>query len=398
MLFKKTDDINSFIQEERKAELQYWLTGDSDSFSREKRNIYILAGKKHFTEEKQEPARGMYRDELKYAGDLELAFQIEREEKQFRSVRKQLNERDYGQRLRRLIHLRNQYARTAGFENYLDYKYALWGIEPAVLNKAAARQLMAEKTDITQLKNWLMNVTKDERLAARNQRKLLKQIDMGWNLNLERIQIHDKHLPEFYIGACVPVCIPDDIHVLINMQPGLSGFSVFMHEMGHAFYYNNITSEDIYGRKEPFNLIMEETVALLFENQVYTENFLTEFLNIHEDMWPLKANGQLNYLLSCAEFEEKVYRAVDFDFDREWEAACALTGERGDAGWTRPHFFISNPGYFAAYFIAGFLAKEVYLYADRTGQNLFEFMRNEICRPGRNLRYDILLNKIWGCF
>lgn len=383
-----------YIQEERKEELLYGLSGDYDSFCDKKKKIYLMAKESHFNEEKQKRLRGMYHNDLKYAGDLELAFFIEKEEKKFRGVRKQLGRREYGEWLLRLIHLRNQYAKTAGFENYLNYKYDLLGIEPDVLNRVAVKQLAAEKTDITQLKEWLGKVSKDDRLDAQNQSILFKQVDECWNLNLDNIHIHDKDLPEFYIGECVPVTIPDDIHVLINKVSGLSGFSVFMHEMGHAFYYSNIISQDSYGRKEPFNSIMEETVALLFENQVYTDKFLAQFLNLEEDMWFLKANAQLGYLLCCAKFEEKIYKEADPDFDKEWKNACDLAGESAGNGWTGPHFFVSNPGYFAAYFIAGFLAKEIYLYVTGKGLDLFDFIREDICNPGTNLQYDLLLDKI----
>ena len=78
-------------------------------------------------------------------------------------------------------------------------------------------------------------------------------------------------------------------------------------------------------------------------------------------------------------------------------AAWASAGETEEAagdGWTKPHFFVSNPGYFAAYFIAAFLAKETYRYADRESRDLFDFIRNEICRPGGALAYEAFLEKV----
>lgn len=391
---------NDYLREEREAELQYWLTGNYDSFCDKKREIYLAAAKAGdcaFGGSAPGHRPGRYRNELKYAGDLELAFLIEKEEKKFRSVRKQLPVPEYAKWLHELIRLRNRYARTAGFENYLDYRYALWGIEADVLAKAASRQRKAEKTDGCELKRWLGEVSPDHRLAVENQRILLREVDECWNLNLSGIQIHDENLPAFYIGACVPIHIPDDVHVLINKRPGLSGFSVFLHEIGHGFYYSNIAAPDSNGRREPFNLIMEETVALLFENQVFTDGFSTEFLHADRGMWLPKAEFQLNYLLCCAEFEERIYGRPTADFGEEWKAAWAFAGETEGAagdGWTKPHFFVSNPGYFAAYFIAGFLAKEIYRYADREGRDLFDFIRNEICRPGAELEYEVLLEKV----
>lgn len=387
------DDLSCFIQEERKAELLYWCSGDYNSFCDKKKKIYMMTGKV-LSKKEQNPVCGMYHNDIKYTGDLELAFLIDKEEKEFRYVRKSLNKHEYGERLQNLIRHRNQYAETAGYGNYLDYKYDLWGIEDTILNRVSAKQIGMPKTDTMQLKKMLSEISTNGLLDAGNQNILLKQVSDYWNLNLDHIHIHDRNLPEFYIGACVPINIPDDVHVLINKVSGLSGFSVFMHEMGHAYYYSNIIGQDIDGKREPFNLIMEETIALIFENQVYTENFLTHFLGIDKDMWFLKANSQLNYLLCCARFEENIYRMDRFDFDNEWKKACDLVGEPEGEGWIKPHFFVTNPGYFAAYFIAGYLAKEIYLYVNKARKNLFDFLKNEICMPGITLQYDLFLDKI----
>ncbi len=388
------NSVECYIQEEHKGELQYWLSGDYESFCNKKKEIYMKAKKSKFGKEKQEHICGMYHNELKYSGDLELAFLIEKEEKKVRNVRKQLSKQEYSEQLLNLIHLRNQYAKTAGFENYLDYKYDLWGIEYDILNKVAVKQQVMKKNDITCLEERFIKILRNALFDVKNQTFLLKQVDECWNLNLRDIHIHDKNLPGFYIGACVPISIPDDIHVLINKQPGLSGFSVFMHEIGHAYYYKNMISEDSYGKKIPFNLIIEETVALLFENQVFSEKFIARFLDIEMDMWSWKANMQLNYLLCCTKFEESIYKKSVIDFDKEWENACVFMGKHEKEGWIKPHFFVSNPGYFAAYYIAAFLAREIYLQIDREGQDLICFIKNDICSIGTKIQYNKLLDKI----
>ncbi len=54
----------------------------------------------------------------------------------------------YAKWLHELIRLRNRYARTAGFENYLDYRYALWGLVRMCLPKpppgSAKRKMVRE--------------------------------------------------------------------------------------------------------------------------------------------------------------------------------------------------------------------------------------------------------------
>ena len=102
--------------------------------------------------------------------------------------------------------------------------------------------------------------------------------------------------------------------------------------------------------------------------------------------------------MGIANFIDQVLAAADMAAESsDMDGGMAFAGETEEAagdGWTKPHFFVSNPGYFAAYFIAGFLAKEIYRYADREGRDLFDFIRNEICSPGTELEYEVLLEKV----
>ena len=57
-------------------------------------------------------------------------------------------------------------------------------------------------------------------------------------------------------------------------------------------------------------------------------------------------------------------------------------------------FLRVEPGLLCGLFIAAFLAKETYRYADRESRDLFDFIRNEICRPGGALAYEAFLEKV----
>ena len=51
-------------------------------------------------------------------------------------------------------------------------------------------------------------------------------------------------------------------------------------------------------------------------------------------------------------FEELIYSTEAVDYDEEWEKLCRIFAVDPQQSWRDPHFFVSNPGYFAADLLA----------------------------------------------
>lgn len=393
------NDFYKLEYEARKEELNYRLTGDFERLC--KRNFEInkkINALVNGFDCQENLQKNSYNNILKYVGDLEQRYNIEMKEKHFRSIRKQIPHKEYEKRLRELVLLRNEFAKTAGFRNYLEYKYSMWGVDKEILTRKMDKTYteLLGTTGSQEYISLIKRVNNFPILNDNNQRQLLEQMLDLWKLELEKgkVKIHTDDLPQFYIGACVPVSIPEDIHVLMNLQSGLSGFAVFMHEIGHAYYYSNISNRLPIDRQCAVNLIAEEGVALLFENLTYTSYTTKNLLGIELDIYDNLIDAFAMYQMCCIEFEERIYSQPYSEFDTVWSKLREKYVFEQDSNWCTPHFFVSEPGYFAAYFLGNRLAKDIYSYVKRKQADMNDFLIGHICSLGGNLQFDGVLKEI----
>lgn len=385
--------------EARREELNYRLTGDFErlcgrNFEINKKIKELVNG----SDRQNVLQKHNYNNILKYVGDLELKYNIEMKEKCFRNIRKQIPKKEYEERLRELVILRNEFAKTAGFHNYLEYKYSMWGIDKGILANKMDKTY-TELFGVTDSLEYILHIKELNSLSKlndKNQIQLLEQMLDIWKLELKRdkVKIHTDNLPQFYIGACIPLSIPEDIHVLMNLQSGLSGFAVFMHEIGHAYYYSNISNCLSVEDQRPSNLIVEEGVALLFENLVYTSYTTKKLLGIELDVYEKLIDTFAMYQMCCIEFEERIYKEPYSEFDLVWKELRRNYEFEQKSDWCTPHFFVSEPGYFAAYFLGNRLAKDIYSYVKRNNIGINDFLIEYICSVGGNMQFDKLLKEI----
>ena len=385
--------------EARREELNYRLTGDFErlcgrNFEINKKIKELVNG----SDRQNVLQKHNYNNILIYVGDLELKYNIEMKEKCFRNIRKQIPKKEYEERLRELVILRNEFAKTAGFHNYLEYKYSMWGIDKGILANKMDKTY-TELFGVTDSLEYILHIKELNSLSKlndKNQIQLLEQMLDIWRLELKRdkVKIHTDNLPQFYIGACIPLSIPEDIHVLMNLQSGLSGFAVFMHEIGHAYYYSNISNCLSVEDQRPSNLIVEEGVALLFENLVYTSYTTKKLLGIELDVYEKLIDTFAMYQMCCIEFEERIYKEPYSEFDLVWKELRRNYEFEQKSDWCTPHFFVSEPGYFAAYFLGNRLAKDIYSYVKRNNIGINDFLIEYICSVGGNMQFDKLLKEI----
>lgn len=311
-------------------------------------------------------------------------------------MRKKVSKEEYKQQFQKLFKLRNQFAKSAGFTNYLEYQYMLLGIDAEILDKVLEANLKHSDSEKSLLREKIQKWKNAVCLKQENQIELLKKVLDYFNLQINwgEVQIHNENLPQFFIGNCISINVPNESHVLINQVSGLSGFSILMHEIGHAYYYNNIRQDASEWANRPYNAVVEEFVALVFEDLVYSSQFLRTFLYSSEDLLMDKLNYQTNYLCCCAMFEKNIYSKDMSDFDLEWAIACEQFSVSKDREWRTPHFFLSHPGFFAVDVIAGCFAK---LFYEQIGKNytmINDYLQKQICEPGFHLDFYRVIHQL----
>lgn len=388
--------LKKYYVEEQRAELEYLCSGDADLYCRKKEEIRQAARTAVDLSQFRHVQKSQYNLTLNYVGNQSLLHQIDCIEKQFLPIRKTVSKEEYQEQFQKLFRLRNQFAKSAGFADYLEYQYTLLGIDAEILDQileTTVRHHYSEKSLLREkIQQWRHSVC----LQPENQIALLKKVLDYFNLQIawEKVQIHHENLPQFYIGNCISINVPDEIHVLINKVAGLSGFSILMHEIGHAYYYNNIRQSGPEWADRPYNAVVEEFVALVFEDLVYSAQFLGTFLDSDEDLLSDKLNFQMNYLCCCALFEKNIYSKDMPDFDREWEMACEKFSVSRDKEWRSPHFFISYPGFFAVDVMAGFLTKRFYEQIGNDYTAINNYLQKQICEPGFHLDFYRVIRQL----
>lgn len=124
------EKIQKAEQKYNKAELLYRLTGDStELLLQEKCNFDLFRNEDvykylyNLDKDMKEKSRYLYSFYLRYVGDMNLRSRIIFDEKELRKVRKKIPVEDYEKKLRELVKLRNRFAQTIGFKNYLELQY-----------------------------------------------------------------------------------------------------------------------------------------------------------------------------------------------------------------------------------------------------------------------------------
>ncbi len=388
--------LKTYYTEEQKAELEYLCSGDTDLYCRKKNQIRQDARKAIDLSQISPVKKSQYNLILNYIGNQSLLHEIDCIEKEFLPVRKKVSKKEYQDQFQKLFRLRNQFAKSAGFANYLEYQYMLLGIDAEILEQILETNRKHQYSEKSLLREKIQQWKHTPCFKPENQIELLKKVLDHFHLQIkwEEVQIHNENLPQFYIGNCISINVPDESHVLINQVSGLSGFSILMHEIGHAYYYNNIRQDSLQWANRPYNAVIEEFVALAFENLVYSPQFLSTFLDSDEDLLLDKLNYQTNYLCCCALFEKNIYGKDTPDFDQEWETACDSFSVSRDKAWRSPHFFVSYPGFFAVDVIAGCLVKMFYKQIGINDTVMNNYLQKQICAPGFQLDFYRVISQL----
>lgn len=391
------DKIKSHEQEIQEEEYHYRLTGEYEGLNNAK---YSLG--KYLSDYNTEDLtcgndKNQYQDYTRYLGDQKLLHKIYDIETEFKQNRKNIMQSEYESRLRNLVKLRNEFAESAGFNNYIDLRYHMFGVNTELLRYKITKEYQNEieiksKIDI-QDEQLFIKTNHNSKFNKENQSQLAGKIlqDMGIFLKDNEVIYHFDNLPQFYAGAVVPLQIPNEIHVFMNKVSGLSGLSVFLHEIGHACYYNSINKSLEYLKRKAYNLAMEEGIAIFFENIAFSKEFITEYTDNRDSLLDFKFSKFNLRQMCCTRFDEEIYINDRDSYEEIWNKYSTYYMVN-DYSWTRPHFFVSEPGYFAAYLLGNYIARDLLIYLNQAyggilNPDSLEFIKRDICFHGRDLNF-----------
>jgi len=125
---------------------------------------------------------------------------------------------------------------------------------------------------------------------------------------------------------CIDIDRKKDVRTLNNIKPNVQWMETLLHEFGHAIYDLAIDEHLPWLLREPPHVLTTEAIAMMMGSQVYTKEFLEEFLGINdEELFEEVRNGkkrrQLFFSRSAfliTDFENKMYEDPDQDLNDLW--------------------------------------------------------------------------------
>jgi len=175
---------------------------------------------------------------------------------------------------------------------------------------------------------------------------------------------------------CITMDRKDDVRMLLNVKPTGQWMETMLHEMGHALYYTGIDQTLTYNLRESAHIFTTEGVAMLFGALAKNPLWLKEYAGVdakklakvEKDILEQRRREQLIFVrwgLVMLRFEKALYANPDQDLNKLWwDTAERYQGlkrpaNRNAPDWaSKPHFTIA-PVYYHNYVLGELFAAQM---------------------------------------
>lgn len=175
---------------------------------------------------------------------------------------------------------------------------------------------------------------------------------------------------------CITMDRKDDVRMLLNVKPTVDWMETMLHEMGHALYYTGIDQSLTYNLRESAHIFTTEAVAMLFGALAKNPGWLKAYASADEkklakmekDILEQRRREQLIFVrwgLVMLRFEKALYANPDQDLNKLWwDTAERYQGlkrpaNRNAPDWAaKPHFTIA-PVYYHNYVLGELFAAQL---------------------------------------
>lgn len=341
------------------------------------------------------------------------------------------------------IKMRNEYAKTKGFQNFFEYKLKEeYEVESEFLKKLIDEVYSKSKNKIKEIQEKkqkdLKNFFKVDTLKPyhfgllldNNSEKYVNEIlknndiveiskniykNMGYDVDK---MISEKKLTlDLYPrkgknthGFCFGVEAGKDSRILANLINDVSSLNTLNHEMGHCIYDLGISTELPFLDKSPASPAFTEAIAMMMGDIIKLENNLASLIE-EEALNKFKksiSEDEANFVsksLLIIDFEQKFYSNPDQDPKKLWKSLSEkylnkiedLTNE-----WASIPHYLSHPAYYQNYFRASLMKVQIYNYLKSKlgliseNLNSAKFMDENIFSSGATYDEYDLIKKITG--
>lgn len=342
-----------------------------------------------------------------------------------------------------LVKMRNEYAKTKGYDNYFDYMVKEeYDVEPEFLNKLIS-DVYAEAQDkikvlqekrskelkeffsVDELKGYhygLLLDTDSEKgvndiLINNNIEDISKKTYAGMGYDIDKLQAEGKITLDLYPrkgknthGFCFGVEAGKDSRILANLMNNVQSLDTLNHELGHCMYDLGLSLELPFVDRSPSSSAFTEAVAMMMGDIMKKEDILKGI--VPEDLLArfkdsLK-DDEANFVsrsLEIIDFERELYRNPDRNPAELWAEMRGKYLNRFDEAdneWaTIPHY-LTHPGYYQNYFRATLMKAQIYNHLKEKLGNITEntktaeYMDKNIFALGASVEEYDLIKQLTG--
>ncbi|NGX62822.1 MAG: hypothetical protein KR126chlam6_00224 [Candidatus Anoxychlamydiales bacterium] len=348
-----------------------------------------------------------------------------------------------------LVELRNKAAKHMGYDNYFDMMLDLSDISKDELFNTfddlknqtdnSFSQVLLDVNDtlskwydvnMDELGPWahkdpfcqmdpIESPNLDEYFKDKDILKISKSFyeKMGFDLEtlIKRSDLYEKEGKNQH-AFCISIDRKNDVRTLNNIKPNIQWMETLLHEFGHAIYDLSIDKDLPWLLREHPHVLTTEAIALLMGRQVYTKEFLQEFLDVTDekvldDVHLGLKRRQLFFSRSAfmiTEFEAKMYEDPTQDLNNLWWSlfekyykTSRPENREKKADWAAKYHVGLAPVYYYSYLLgevfASTLQKELLNIAEDDKiwkKTAAKFLKEKMFSKGSYYRWDHLIEHV----
>ena len=345
--------------------------------------------------------------------------------------------------LTELVKMRNEYAKTKGFDNYFEYMVKEeYDVEPEFLDKLLDDVYTKAQTKIKALQSKRQKELKEffgvkdlkayhygllldsdpekgvnEILKDNSIEAIAKKTYAGMGYDIDKLQQEGKITLDLYPkkgknthGFCFGVEAGKDSRILANLMNNVQSLDTLNHELGHCMYDLGLSPDLPFVDRTPSSSAVTEAIAMMMGDIMKKEDVLKgiipdELLIRFKDSLKDDEANFVSRSLEIINFERELYKNPDQNPAELW---AKMRGkylnrfEEADNEWaTIPHY-LTHPGYYQNYFRATLMKAQIYNHLNKVLGNITEnkktaeYMDKNIFSLGASVEEYELIKQLTG--
>lgn len=356
-----------------------------------------------------------------------------------------------------IIKLRNELAKSLGYENYFKMSLELseqkeeeidkifYDLEektnlPFEEMKKEMDEVLSKRygIEISELKPWhyhdlffqeapeIYEVNFDEFYKENVIDKAIKFYDrIGFNVReiLNKSDLYEKP-GKYQHACCIDIDNDGDVRIIQNTKNDEKWMDTTLHELGHGVYDKNFDHSLPYLLRGHAHIFVTESIALLFGRNSKNSNYIKKYCNAEENkIEKISELGKKQLRLReivfsrwCQvmyHFEKELYKNPEQDLNKLWwdlvKKYQKIDFYRDKPDWASKIHIVGAPVYYHNYMLGEVLASQLQNYIvinilkqddiknpDYNSEDVAKFLKENLFLYGKKYRWDELIKKTTG--